>query len=546
MGNAADRSSDHRAARPAPRRGSRPVAPSPARVAAPPVPPPTPASVAAAAEASAGAVAHAGLAAIGIADVSAADIAVPDAGRRGVPARRVGQVAGRSARATSGLAVWLLGRVLPLTHPLMRQEAFRTWWLVRLICQMGQGALLYALLILVVDRTNASIYSSLFVVCSILPATLFGLPGGLVVDTLPRRPLLIGLNFTRFLFVLSLVVQRPSLGGLFAATLGVWTIHQFYAPTESAALAELVPPDRYAAAQALANLALTLAQLVGLVILAPLLLKVADPRVLFAVCATCYLVAAMLAALLPRLDGHLTPSGRRLREAHRPRSIRAALLTGWRSIRADRYAYEALCDDVLVGIGMTSLVVIVPFYLERVLGTAKENTVFVFAPAALGLVVGLRTAPHLGRAVGDRRVATLGLVLFAASIAALGFAGPIHRFINHRLPFDALANWLSIPPLVILAMLCSIPAGFASALVGVAARSVLLARTVPARRGQVLATQALINNLAALGPTLLAGVATDRFGVQPVAVAVAALLAGGALAVHAVRPRALPVPSPLA
>jgi len=58
----------------------------------------------------------------------------------------------------------------------------------------------------------------------------------------------------------------------------------------------------------------------------------------------------------------------------------------------------------------------------------------------------------------------------------------------------------------------------------------LLGRTTPALRGQVVATQSLLQNIGALIPTLLAGIAADLFGVKRVAVAIALLIAIGAVA----------------
>lgn len=467
------------------------------------------------------------------------------------------QGARRTARGawwTARGAGWVVRHVLPLEQPLLREEAFRFFWLSRVAVQTAQGALLYALLIVVADRTDASFYNALFVACSIVPAILFGLPGGIVVDALPRRPLMVGLNLVRFFFVVSLMVAEPSLGGIFAATLGIWVIHQFYSPSESAVVAALVPRERYAAAQALSNLALTLAQSVGLILLAPVLLKTAGPRTLYAVCATLFFVAAGMCALLPRLDGHLRPAaggatgsassseGRRGRRPARSfGSTRKALLAGWRTVRSDQLAYEALTTDVLVGIGMSSLVVIMPVYLERVLGTAKENTVFVFAPAALGLVVGLRVAPRLGAAIGARRAATLALGCFAATIAAFGFVEGLHGVIERaRFPINAVGDAVGLSPLVMIAMALSIPAGLASAVVGVTTRSVLLSRIPPAARGQVIATQNLMGNLAALVPTLLTGIAADLIGVEPIAVVIAMVIVGGALYARTVARRPAP------
>jgi len=460
----------------------------------------------------------------------------------------VGRGAGHGARGTLStarflwaVAGWMVTRLVPIGHPLFANDAFRTFWLSRLAVQTAQGALLYGLLIIVADRTDATFFNALFVACSIVPSVLFGLPGGIVVDALPRRPLMVGLNLARFAFVFSLLIREPSLGSIFAATLGIWVIHQFYSPCESAVVAALVPPDRFVAAQALSNLALTLAQLLGLVLIAPVLLKFANPQVLFAVIATGFAMAAMLAALLPRLDEHLDPVRRaranRVGLDRPPRSFKTALTAmsnGWEVVRRDKRAFEALADDMMVGIGMTSLVVIMPIYLERVLGTAKENTVFVFAPAALGLIVGLRIAPLLGRSAGAGRVATLSLAVFALIIGAFGFVERIERLVEVRLhlPLAEVADLAGLSPLVLLSMLLSIPAGFASALVGVTTRSVLLNRTPPSARGQVIATQNLIGNLAALVPTLLTGAIADIVGVEPIAVAVAVVMLGGAFIAH--------------
>jgi MFS family permease len=167
-----------------------------------------------------------------------------------------------------------------------------------------------------------------------------------------------------------------------------------------------------------------------------------------------------------------------------------------------------------------------------VLNTGAENTVFVFAPAALGLLVGLRAAPILGRLIGGRRAATLALILFSITVAMFGYINHVLTFVDDtiNLPVGEIARGLSLTPVTLMVMLLSIPSGFATAVGSVSARSVMLARTPPNMRGQVVATQSLFQNIGALIPTLLAGVAVDIIGVQRVAVAIAVLTAGGALA----------------
>lgn len=405
---------------------------------------------------------------------------------------------------------------------------FRLLWTTRLMTQTAQGALLYALLILVVDLSNRSIYNSLFVMCASIPSLVFGLPAGIVVDTVPHKFLLVMLNGFRFLFMLFLVAAEPTLAGVFAATLGIWIMHQFYSPAEASTLASIVPSRRYTSAQALFNLALTISQGLGLVILAPILLKIGGARLVFALCGALYIMSMAMTALLPHISNIQAPI-RRVRQ-----SLRQSLGDGLRFALRDRLTFEAIIDDVLVSVGMSALVVIMPFYLERVLGTSKENTVFVFAPAALGLVIGLRWAPKLGRLIGERYSATLSLFLFSLCVAALGFIEPTYALLNDtmRLPLDQLTDFLSISPLVAMAMIISIPAGLASAVVNVAARSILLARTPSQLRGQVIATQGLVGNVISLLPTLIAGIAMDIFGVKPIAVAIAIGLVIAAMLAH--------------
>ncbi len=85
--------------------------------------------------------------------------------------------------------------------------------------------------------------------------------------------------------------------------------------------------------------------------------------------------------------------------------------------------------------------------------------------------------------VGPRRAATWGLMLFAACIGALGIrrVDPLVRDERLRIPLDRIADTVHVPPLILIVMILSIPAGFASSVVSVSSRAVLLARA-PRRR----------------------------------------------------------------
>jgi MFS family permease len=404
---------------------------------------------------------------------------------------------------------------------LLRMPPFRAWWTARLLSQTAQAALLYSLLILITNRTDRSIYTSLYVVCSIVPALLFGLFGGWLADRLPQRALMIALDIIRAGLVALLLSASAGLVTIFGVTLGIWIVHQFFSPTESATIARLVPPDRIDNANALSNFALTLAQLFGMVLLAPLMLKLPDERLLFAVIAGLYIVAAIYLVRMGRLPAS---------DSERKRKPALDLRRGWRVVVSDRPAFGALIDAVAIGVGMSTLVVIVPYYLVDVLDTSAGNTVFVFAPAVIGLVTGLQFAPMIGRLIGHHRLALLGVVGFSICIALLGLIDPfIDGLRDIQIDLQALEDQLGLPARISATMLLSIPAGFFSAVTNVAARTVLLQRSPEDTRGQVLATQATLSNAIALVPTITAGIAIDLVAVRPVAFVIAIALATGAL-----------------
>lgn len=413
---------------------------------------------------------------------------------------------------------------------LLKDPNFRLFWLSRLLSQTAQGALLYALMILVIDLSARSFAVSLFVACSNVASMSLGLPAGMVVDNISRRFMLTMLNAFRFAFMLAMVAIEPSLGAVFACTIGIWIIHQFYSPAEASLLADLVPRERYTEAQSLHNLALTISQGVGLAILAPLALLFGGAEMVFVLAGTLWLVGGAFTLLLPSIPVHSSAT-----KGQKRRGFLQTLTAGLQFIKRDRPTMEAIFHDVLVSVGMSALVVIIPFYLERVLNTSKENTVFVFAPAAIGLVIGLRLATPAAKSIGERMATFLGVCLFGTCIFALGFIEQTYWFLNDvlRLPLDQMTDVMRISPVVFLTMLVSIPAGMAMSVVNVAARSILLQRSPGYVRGQVIASQGLIGNIIGLVPTLLAGLATDLFGVIPVAVAIAVLIvAGGIIARH--------------
>src|SRR3972149_1346461 len=81
--------------------------------------------------------------------------------------------------------------VQPEDIRLLANSRFRRLMEARAVAQTGQNAMLYTLLILVVNETASSIHSTLLITAWMLPCIVLGVPAGGLAGVLPTRALLV-------------------------------------------------------------------------------------------------------------------------------------------------------------------------------------------------------------------------------------------------------------------------------------------------------------------------------------------------------------------
>ena len=80
---------------------------------------------------------------------------------------------------------------------LFENDAFRRLWISKLLSHIPVNAIVYTMLIMVVRATGRSFFSSLFVVAYIAPTALLGTVSGVMVDRMPKGPVLAATNAAR-------------------------------------------------------------------------------------------------------------------------------------------------------------------------------------------------------------------------------------------------------------------------------------------------------------------------------------------------------------
>jgi MFS family permease len=403
-------------------------------------------------------------------------------------------------------------------QPLRRQpEPFRHFLWSRFAGQVGQNALLYALLIAIVERTDSSLGSTLLVAAYIVPSILLGVPGGALADVLPKRATLTAVLLLRGVIAALLLLWGDDLLTFYLLVLAFATAGQVFAPAESASVPALLPTNRLARGNAAMSFVLIAAQVIGGVALAPVLIRFAGERVVFAVATVLFVTAAWqmlkvhgLRAVQPASPD---PPGKR-----RPDQFIRTLAAGWRVITEDGALFRAVVRLTLIGTVIKIIVAVAPILARDVLQIAAANTVFVMAPAAIGSLIGLAIAPTLARVLGQNRLGAAGFLLFGLGTIALAFATEIGAWVTGRpeLLIGQIERITHVPGVVTVAMLIAVFLGLAFSLTTVAIRALINERAPQRVQGRVFATQNTVADAVSLFPLIVAGAAADRVGVNPV------------------------------
>jgi len=406
--------------------------------------------------------------------------------------------------------------------PVLANRGFLLLWLAQLSSQTAQNAILFGLLVLVVDLTSSSVYTSVLVLSFVVPSFAFGVFSGVLVDRWSKRRILIFANALRALAAVAFLLGSDHVWALFAVSVAFAIFNQFFTTTNAASIPFLVPRQQLIRANSVFSMAMTGSQFAGMVFLSPILLKAAGSDALFITTAVMFLVASGLARFLPQIGSE----GREESAWPGPAEVRGAVsdyLKALGTLRADPVSYLALFHLTVSSSLVLLFAVLVPRYMQAILEVSPDNAVLVFAPVGVGALLGLRMLPWMAGRWGKTRTVVVGLLGVAVCLAAFGLVETIAEVLErteHLNPFgDQRLGGLSI--LMALTMAFAGPLGFAYAMVNAPAQTTLHERAPVEMRGRVFASQMVLANAVSIMPLMVVGGIADLYGVSPMILAIA-------------------------
>jgi MFS family permease len=408
---------------------------------------------------------------------------------------------------------------------LLDDPSFRYFWFMRLASHGATNALTYSLLVFTINHSASAIATGILLLTLIVPSALLGAISGVATDRLPRGLILFCACVTRAVLCFLLIGAKDSLPALYAVSLGLGIVSQFAAPAEGAVVPHIVRSQRLVAASAFINLGTLAAQVLGMLVLAPIFLKTNAEDALLFVLIGLYVLSAGLITIIPQF--HF-----RFEEDNRPVSLKAVrreFAEAWIRLSRDPTAFLALILLVVTTTSTLIIATMLPKFSTQVLKIAPENIVFVLAPVGIAVFLGLRSVEHLSNRLNRLVTISSAYVLMAAALILMGFvpgSANIVQSINplglfHPGPLNEQTARIAVT--IVFANLY----GFSLTVVLTMGRVLLNERIPLEMQGRVFAAQAVLSNLVAIVPVVLASLVADGVGVEPVLVCsgVGALLA---------------------
>lgn len=376
---------------------------------------------------------------------------------------------------------------------------------------LAQNALIYGIFILVISEHESALATSAFVLAATVPSIFLSLPGGVASDLLPKKVSLLWTTAARAGIVVLFLVYDLDLMYVIVLTIATWSVFQFFSPAESAALPAVVPGEHIAGATAALDAVSLVAQLAGAGFVAPLAVKGLGPDGLFAIVLALLLASGWLFASIPNLTARTESRSTRV-------SWLASLPRGLRILRSDPILLRVTGFRVVLDTALVIVIVAAPSFIDDILRTAPENAVYIFAPGAVGLAVGLLAAPAFLKFSPPRPVVILGYALVVGVILTLPFVREVARELDERtfVPLRQTEDLLRVRRDIATTVLLLPFAGLGISLVRVAARTAVYRHAPEDTVAQVFATQSGIGSLVSLAPTLAAGLLVDWADAQAV------------------------------
>ncbi|MFL0605110.1 MULTISPECIES: MFS transporter [Cylindrospermopsis] len=371
---------------------------------------------------------------------------------------------------------------------LVKNRNFMLLWIGQLISQLADKVLLILMIDLLEKKYLPPHLSSgtgrfYLYMAFTLPAIFFGSVGGVIVDRMPKKLIMIGSDVIRGVLTLSIAFLPRQLGILLALNFGISSVTQFFAPAEQATIPLMVKKENLMAANALFSSTMMGALIVGYALGSTILNEAEHIGIDFGKELLVGLLYLLSAAIMLPIQ---------FREQRHTSVVNpvAEFLQGWQYLRTNRLVWNAMIQIVALYCVFASLLEL-SIRLANRLKLEQTDFSFFVAAAGVGMVLGAAIIGHFSQQLDRQPLPLIGFIFMALALGMFIF--------TYNLPWGLF--------------LC-VFLGLGASLVNVPMQTLIQQYTPPSMHGKVFGFQNHAVNIALSFPLLITTKLVNALGLS--------------------------------
>jgi MFS family permease len=385
--------------------------------------------------------------------------------------------------------------------------------------KLGIATISYGAMVYLADSGASQIQVSIVGAMGYLAALLFGTQGGAVVDSTTKRNAMIAgycaqavLCFVFPTFFGTSVLDLTALAFLVAAMATITS------PAIKATVAVIATPVAMAMVAAMLSLFGSLGTAVGQAFVAPVLIKVSGIELVMYVSGLILGAGAIWVYMSPSDEKSTGKSFRQVVTSidWKPNVFDFRGILDW--IASNRVVATIVLVAAIVFALSESLGTLIPVYMRDVLDADPALSIYIFAPAGIGYLIGALVSPGLIGKYGERRMGTIALLICSGGIMLFGMIDLVAPFLAPFSPtrlFEVFFD-VDLSEQMLAAGFISIPANFGSTAAGSSVQNFINRHLPVTSQGGVFGMQKVIENILALTTVIGLGAIATLIGSQAV------------------------------
>lgn len=383
----------------------------------------------------------------------------------------------------------------------LKNKYFRNLWFGQMTSLIAVNMMGFILMIRVYQLTSSNTAVSGIILSIGLPAIIFGILAGGLVDHFEKKDILVLCNILRAIVFILFFWSSNSLPMAYLLAFVFSSVSQFFIPAEAATIPSIVSSDNLLSANSLFTFSLYVSTIIGFVAAGPLL-RLFGPHNIFLFLSAMMILASFFVFSIPKEKIKRRSSFSFLK-------VFDDINEGFSFIKKNMRIQHSLLLVTFAQALIAILAALAPGFADKTLKIVLEDSSYlVMGPAALGLILGALAIGTWGNNFLKRFIIIIGVLGTGVTLVLLSLLVRISHGAYFKLGlFNLPIGGLEIAMLFIFIL------GMTNALISVPANTILQEDTAGNLRGRIYGVVTSLTGGAAILPVLFSGIMADSFGI---------------------------------